>query len=269
MKIITLVTFQLVFFFLACQPPADSGNSFPQGEWIDMSYSFDDQTIYWPTDVNGFVLDTVSEGISEGGYYYSAFAFCTAEHGGTHMDAPVHFAEGKHSVEQIPVDQLTGNGIVIDISEKALKNRDYLVSTEDFTAWEAAHGEIPEGALVFLRTGYGQFWPDREQYLGTAEFGPEAIPLLHFPGLAPEAATWIVENRKIGAIGLDTPSIDYGQSKDFQSHRILFAANIPAFENVANLDQLPAKGFWVAALPVKIAGGSGGPVRIIGLRQKN
>ena len=269
MKVYTsLLTIPACILF-ACQPSAQSDNSFPQGEWIDMSYSFDEKTIYWPTDVNGFVLDTVSEGISEGGYYYSAFAFCTAEHGGTHMDAPVHFAEGKHSVEQIPIDQLTGDGIVIDVSKKALSDRDYQVSSEDFTAWEARHGEIPEDALVFLRTGYGEFWPDREKYLGTSEIGPEAIPLLHFPGLAPEAATWIVENRKIGAIGLDTPSIDYGQSTDFQSHQILFAANIPAFENVANLDQLPENGFWVAALPVKIAGGSGGPVRIIGLRQKN
>ncbi|NOX38861.1 MAG: cyclase family protein [Calditrichaeota bacterium] len=232
------------------------------GRWIDLSYEFSEETIYWPTS-DPFKLETVFSGVTDQGFYYSANKFCAAEHGGTHMDAPVHFAQGKRPVNEIPLEQLMGPAVVIDVSEQALKNRDYLVTVEDFQNWEARHGEIPSGAIVFLRTGYGRFWPDREKYMGTAERGAQAVPKLHFPGLHPDAARWLVENRTIDAIGLDTPSIDYGQSTHFESHQILNGQNIPILENVANLDQLPATGAWVIALPMKIKGGSGGPVRIV------
>lgn len=234
---------------------------FENGGWIDLSYAFDENTIYWPT-ADGFELDTAFEGETEGGYYYSAFNVKTAEHGGTHLDAPIHFAEGAQSSDQLRLDQLTGQAAVIDVSAKAKGNVDYLVSTKDFQDWEAEHGQLAEGIIILVKTGHGQYWPDAEKYLGTTEKGPGAVPKLHFPGLDPEAATWLVENRKIKAIGLDTPSIDYGQSSDFMSHRILFKQNIPAFENVANLDKLPATGAYVVALPMKIKGGSGGPLRI-------
>ena len=123
-------------------------------------------------------------------------------------------------------------------------------------------GWLPEGAIVLLRTGYEEFWPDRVRYMGTDARGPEAVAELHFPGLHPDAARWLVTSRAINAIGLDTPSIDYGQSTHFESHQVLFAADIPAFENLANLGELPATGFIVIAMPMKIAGGSGGPLRI-------
>ena len=179
------------------------------------------------------------------------------------MDAPVHFAQGRRPVNEIPLEQLMGPAVVVDVSEKALKDRDYRVSVPDLQDWEARHGPIPEGAIVLLRTGYGQFWPDREKYMGTAERGAQAVQKLHFPGLSPEAARWLVNNRTIDAIGLDTPSIDYGQSTNFESHQILNGQNIPILENVANLDRLPPTGAWVIALPMKIRGGSGGPVRIV------
>ena len=231
-------------------------------QWVDLTYTFDEQTIYWPT-ADKFRLDTVSEGVTENGYYYSAYAFCAAEHGGTHLDAPVHFAAGKQSMDEIPLDRLIGDAVVMDVSEKALQNKDYLINVADFEAWEAANGRLPDDVIVLLRTGYGKFWPDRLTYMGTDEIGPQAVAKLHFPGLDPAAATWLVNQRKIKAIGLDTPSIDYGQSTLFESHQILFKADIPAFENVANLEQLPSKGAWVIALPMKIKGGSGGPLRIV------
>jgi kynurenine formamidase len=156
-------------------------------------------------------------------------------------------------------------GVVVDVSKKAIADRDYQISVKDFTAWESANGEIPQNAIMLLNTGYGQYWPDRTKYMGTERLGPDAVKELHFPGLHPEAAKWLLENRKIRAIGLDTPSIDYGQSELFESHRILFEKNIPAFENVANLDKLPTKGAIVFAMPMKIKGGSGGPLRIIAL----
>mgnify|MGYP002065381473 CR=1 FL=1 len=118
-----------------------------------------------------------------------------------------------------------------------------------------------------VRTGYGQFWPDRQKYLGTDQRGPEAVAELHFPGLHPDAARWLVQNRKIKAFGLDTPSLDYGQSTHFETHQVLNGANIPGFENIANLDQLPAKGSWVIALPMLIRNGSGAPLRMVALVQ--
>ena len=246
-----------------CTVPQESEKpDFSEANWIDLSYSYNSSTLYWPT-ADGFSIDPVFVGETDGGYYYSAYNITSAEHGGTHLDAPVHFSEGKHTVDQLSLDRLTGNAIVVDVSERALTNRDYLVSVDDFTSWEQTHGQLPEDIIVLIRTGYGQYWPDAEKYMGTTERGEEAVAKLHFPGLAPEAATWLTTQRNIKAIGLDTPSIDYGQSTLFESHRILFEENIPAFENVANLDQLPEMGIYVIALPMKIEGGSGGPLRII------
>ncbi|MGH7884145.1 MAG: cyclase family protein [Thermodesulfobacteriota bacterium] len=235
---------------------------FTKGKWIDLTHDFSDETIYWPT-AEGFKLKTDYEGVTEKGYFYSAYSYCSAEHGGTHIDAPIHFYEGRNTLDQIPVSQLIGDAIVIDVSETALADPDYQVGVTDFENWEAANGKIPDASIVLLRTGYGKFWPDRVKYMGTDERGSDAVKKLHFPGLDPDAARWIVANRKINAIGLDTPSIDYGQSQLFESHRVLFKHNIPAFENVANLDKLPGKGAFVIALPMKIKGGSGGPLRII------
>lgn len=180
------------------------------------------------------------------------------------MDAPIHFAQGGNSIEKVPVEQLTGEGVVIDVSSQAVSNRDYLITTEDIEAWEKQLGPLPENAIVLFNTGSAKYYPDRETYTGTTLGGKEGVENLHFPGIHPDAAQWLVDNRKIKAVGLDTPSIDYGQSKDFMTHRILFANNIIAFENVVNLDQLPPKGFWVMAFPMKIRGGSGAPLRIVG-----
>ena len=229
---------------------------------IDLSHAYDAETIYWPTE-EGFMLEEGFAGVTDKGYYYAANAFRSAEHGGTHLDAPIHFAEDRQTVDAIPLERLVGSAVVVDVSERALADADYQVRVADFEAWEAEHGQLPDGVIVLLNTGYAQFWPDRVRYMGTDERGSEAVALLHFPGLHPDAARWLVEERDIHAIGLDTPSIDYGQSTLFESHRVLFEANIPAFENVANMEGLPAHGFVVAALPMKIRGGSGGPLRII------
>ena len=177
------------------------------GEWIDLSYDFSSETIYWP-NADTFKLSTVFKGETEKGYYYSAYQFCAPEHGGTHMDAPVHFGKGHKSIDQIPIDQLLGDAIVIDVAAKALKNRDYLIVIDDFTTWDSSHGKIPDDAIILLKTGYGRYWPDRKKYMGTDKRGKDAISELHFPGLHHYAAQWLVENRKIKAIGLDTPSID-------------------------------------------------------------
>lgn len=258
-----LLSFALVVGFIVADAVAQQRASlFPSGTIVDLSYPFDSSTVYWPT-AETFNLETDFEGTSPAGFYYSAYRYSAAEHGGTHIDAPVHFAKGRHSVDEIPLERLMAPAIVIDVTKQCEKNRDYQVTETDFKHWEQRNGKIATGTIVFLRTGFGKFYPNRKKYLGTDARGAAAVPDLHFPGLDPEAARWLTRNRQINAIGLDTASIDYGQSTQYESHRILFDKNIPAFENVANLDKLPIKGFSVIALPMKIKGGSGGPLRIV------
>ena len=241
-----------------------SAGSLEERRVVDLTYPFDEETVYWPT-AEGFRLEVDFKGWKEAGFYYEANSFCTAEHGGTHLDAPIHFAEGRHALDEVPLEKLIGPGVVIDVTEACALDRDHLVTVGELRAWEDVHGVLPDGAIVLLRTGFGRFWPDRARYMGTDARGPEAVADLHFPGLDPDAARWLVAERSIGAIGLDTPSIDHGPSKAFEAHRILFEANIPALENVASLDLLPLHGFEVLALPMKIRGGSGGPVRVVAL----
>jgi kynurenine formamidase len=231
-------------------------------DWVDLTHPLSSESVFWPT-ARAFELTTDAEGMTEAGYYYSAYSFSSAEHGGTHIDAPVHFAEGRRSVDEIPLSQLMGPAVVIDVSRAAEADRDHRISVSELTAWEANHGRIPDAAIVLLRTDYSRYWPDAQAYLGTTLKGEAGVAALHFPGLDPQAAAWLVTERDVKAVGIDTASIDYGQSKDFASHVALMTANVPAFENVANLERLPATGAWVIALPLKIEGGSGGPLRIV------
>ncbi len=230
---------------------------------VDLSHSYSDKTIYWVT-AKEFKLDTVFKGQTDKGFFYAANNFSTAEHGGTHIDAPIHFAEHGQTVDEIPLEKLIGDAIKVDVSSKATQNADYLITIEDFLDWEKSEGmTIPEGSIVLLQTGFSKYYPDKKSYLGTEERGKHAVKQLHFPGLSPEAAEWLVANRTIHSIGIDTPSIDYGQSEYFKSHVILLEQNIPAFENLTNLEQLPSKDFEIIALPMKIEGGSGAPLRIV------
>ncbi|GAA0878870.1 hypothetical protein GCM10009119_18380 [Algoriphagus jejuensis] len=258
----------LTAWTVSCQAPEESKTADPLAslaslEWIDLSYAFDSATLYWPNNPTGFELEAEAEGMTEGGYFYSSYSLSTPEHGGTHLDAPIHFSEKGQKLDELRLDQLTGAAVLIDVSELALVDRDYRIDTAAILAWEKENGQIPEHSIVLFRTGYGKFYPDREKYFGTAKMGLEAILELHFPGIHPEAAQFLAEKRKVNAVGLDTPSLDFGQSKDFAAHQVLMGHNIPGFENVANLDQLPASGFYVVALPMKIKGGSGGPLRVI------
>lgn len=273
-KFILLLVF-VCLFTISCpqenqqakQTPPTNRNQFPDGKIIDLSYDFSDETIYW-VNAKQFEKEKVADGKTPQGFYYSANNFSAAEHGGTHIDSPIHFAEGRQTVDQIPLEKLIANAVKIDVSAKAEKDKDYLISVEDIRNWEKENGKIPDESIVLLQTGFGKFYPDKAKYLGTDKRGDEAVKDLHFPGLSPDAAEWLVKNRKINAIGLDTASIDRGQSTDFRSHVILMSENIPAFENVANLDKLPVKGFQIIALPMKIKGGSGAPLRIIAVVSK-
>ena len=257
----------LVSLLSACESTSDRPDAiaeFRRGEIVDLSHAYDADAIFWPT-AEAFRLDKVADGVTPAGYYYAANNFFTSEHGGTHIDAPVHFAEGRQTVDEIPLEKLVGFAVVIDVTAAATADADHQISVQDFERWEQEHGQIPADAIVLLRTGFARHWPDAARYLGTAERGEVAVAKLRFPGLHPDAARWLVANRPISAIGIDTASIDYGQSTLYESHRVLYEQNIPAFENLASLDRLPPIGATVVALPMKIKGGSGGPLRIVGI----
>ncbi|WP_440121054.1 cyclase family protein [Tenacibaculum sp. Ill] len=270
-------TFSLIqlflFLLLACNEKqtksSDSNKShqtkFSESKIIDLSHAYSSETVYWVT-AKEFKLDTVFKGQTDKGFYYSANNFSTAEHGGTHIDAPIHFAEKGQTVDEIPLEKLIGSAIKIDVSSKTLNNPNYLIKIDDFLAWENKEKiKIPNGSIILLETGFSKYYPDKVKYMGTDERGEDAIKKLHFPGLSKEAAKWLIEERNINAIGIDTPSIDYGQSEYFESHVILLSKNIPAFENLTNLDKLPSIGFKIIALPMKIKNGSGAPLRIVAI----
>jgi kynurenine formamidase len=228
---------------------------------LDMTHTFSKETLYWPTGKH-FEHEQVAWGKTAGGYWYSSSNYGANEHGGTHVDAPVHFAEGTRSVDQIPLEQLVGPAVVIDVTAGARNDPDYLASVADIEAFEKQHGAIEPDAIVLIRSGWGGYWPDAKKYLG--DDTPGAVENLHFPGLSPEAAKVLVE-RKIAVVGIDTASIDYGATRDFPAHQVLAAAQIAILENVAQLDELPVTGAYLFALPMKIGAGSGGPCQIVGL----
>ena len=232
-----------------------------RAELVDLSWAFDDKTLYWPSSPSAFELKQLAYGQTPGGWFYASNLLCTPEHGGTHLDAPIHFAAGKRTADQIPLRQLIGPAVVIDVSDKAAADPDYRLTVEDVRAWEERFGTIEPNSIVLLHTGWGKRWPNRKAYFG--DDTPGATDNLHFPSYGADAARLLVNDRRVSAIGVDTASIDYGQSKDFIVHQIANGADVPGFENIAHLEELPARGAWIIALPMKIAGGSGGPLRII------
>jgi kynurenine formamidase len=233
---------------------------------VDLTHAFDARTLYWPTSPSTFRLDTLAYGPTPGGWFYSANAYSAPEHGGTHLDAPIHFAAGRHTADQVPLSRLIAPAVVIDVTPRAKADPDYGLTTEDLAAFEKRYGEIRAGSIVLLRTGWDARWPDRKATFG--DDTPGDASRLHFPSFGADAARVLVEQRRVAAIGVDAPSIDPGASTDFQVHRIAAAANVPGFENLAELDRLPPKGATVVALPMKIAGGSGGPLRAVALVPK-
>jgi len=234
-----------------------------QARIVDLTHTFDERTLYWPTSPSAFELKTLSKGRTPGGWFYESNAFSTPEHGGTHLDAPVHFSETGESAEKVSVRKLIAPAVVLDVTAKAAVDPDYRLTAADVKEWEAAHGAIPRGAIILLRTGWSSRWPDRKRYFG--DDTPNDASHLHFPSYGAEAAQVLVGERGVGALGVDTASIDHGPSQDFPVHRIAAAAQVPGLENLTGLGELPETGAWLVALPMKIGGGSGGPVRVVAL----
>jgi kynurenine formamidase len=262
LSLMAVVTVGESLLVVRAQPPRAAGLTDLGARAIDLTYSFDEKTIYWPTD-QSFHWEKTKWGQSPGGYWYASAAYAASEHGGTHLDSPIHFGAGQATTDAIPLTRLIGPAVVVDIGAACARDRDYTLSVADLEAWEKAHGAIPDGAIVLVRTGWGRFWPEKTPYLGSDVPGDTLG--LHFPGIGKDAAEWLVARRKISGVGIDTASLDHGPSRDFIAHRILNGAGLYGLENVANLDRVPVTGATVIALPMKIKGGSGGPVRIIAI----
>ncbi len=229
---------------------------------VDLTHSFGADTIVWPTEQDFRRIIQHAED-TPGGYYYASNRIEMPEHGGTHIDAPIHFSRGKQTLDQIPIDRLVGGAVRIDVQTQCARDRDYQVTVRDVEQWETTHGRIHDHTIVLVDTGFARFWPNRKEYLGTELRGQEGVRALHFPGVHPDTAAWLVRERHVKAVGIDTASIDYGLSTMFETHVALLSHEMPVFENLANLNGLSETGFNVIALPMKIAGGTGGPLRIV------
>lgn len=230
---------------------------------VDLTHPYNQDTIYWPTSPSKFELERLAYGVTEGGWFYAANTVCTPEHGGTHFDAPIHFDANGQAAHAVPLAGLIAPAVMIDVSAQAGKDPNYRLTVDDVTAFEARHGTIAEDTIVLLRTGWSARWPDTKAYLG--DDTPGDASKLSFPSYGADATRLLVEERGVVLLGVDTASIDFGPSKDFIVHRIAAARNVGGLENLTGLERLPPTGFTIFALPMKIEGGSGGPVRVVAL----
>ena len=234
----------------------------PGRTMLDMTYPLDEAAIFWPT-AKPFSLTKVGWAVAENGRWYASNEFAASEHGGTHADAPIHFAAGGRTIGQVPLEEWVGPAVKVDVTAKCDADRDYLLTAEDLKAWEKENGRIPDGAWVIMYTGVGtRYYPDRKKVLGTEKTGAEAIPELSFPGFSPESVDFLVKERALRGIAIDTPSIDRGKSAAFEAHQIVCGAGRLALENIANLDRLPTTGATLYVIPMLIKDGTGGPARV-------
>jgi kynurenine formamidase len=223
---------------------------------LDLSYAINEKLVPWPGDEKFFEAK-VNASVEKNGYFTRSFWML--EHYGTHLDAPAHFPPGKTTVDQIPVKQLFGPAVVIDVRTESGKNADYLLPAARIGQWEQHHGRIPKGAIVLLSTGWASRWPDTQKYRNQ-----DAKGKMHFPGFSKEAAKLLIE-RRVSGLGCDTLSIDYGASDDFAVHHLALGAGLYQLENLSDLSEMPEAGAFLVVAPIKLEGGSGGPVRVFAL----
>lgn len=223
---------------------------------LDLSYAINDKLVPWPGDEKWFEAKANAT-VEKNGYFTRSFWML--EHYGTHLDAPAHFPPGKTTVDQIPMKQLFGPSVVIDVRSDGARDADYQLPAARIEEWENRYGRIPAGAIVLLRTGWASRWPDAQKYRNQ-----DAQGKMHFPGFSIEAAKLLIE-RKVSGLGCDTMSIDYGASEDFAVHHLALGAGLYHLENLADLSALPETGAFLIVAPIKLEGGSGGPVRVFAL----
>lgn len=204
----------------------------------------------------GITLKRLKEIKADG---FNMFEWTVLEHSGTHMDAPIHFAEKGDGPDTLPVGQLVVPLAVVDVARKAADNPDYQVTPADLRAWERRYGRLPRGCCVAMNSGWAK-------HLGSDRFvGKDAQGGLHFPGFHPEATDWLMRERRVRGMAVDTLSLDYGASKDFKTHYAWLPSGRWGLECVANLDRVPPRGATLVLGAPKIRGATGGPARVLAL----
>lgn len=227
----------------------------PKSKIVDLTQNFANDTIYWAANETFSLEVTVANSSQE--YWIQTDRISEATHGGTHLDAPIHFAYGGWGVAEIPLERLMHVPIaMLDIRDKAAENPDYALTVDDILEWEKKHGKVPDGSLFLLQTGQWRFWPDRTAYMGLDDNGTR-----HFPCMSPEAATFLTTERSPYGTGADGPSLDCFPAVTV--HRIMCEASLYMTEHMADLSQLPPTGALAEVMPMKIVGASGAPLRIV------
>lgn len=226
-----------------------------RAEIVDLTHDLSESSPLFPGGVP-FALEPMSR-IADG-YYMNSFS--SGEHTGTHVDAPAHFGKGLPTVDEISVARLISLGVQIDVRARAAANSDYVLTLPDLGDWEKANGKIPPRALVVLNTGWHLRWGSPERYLNKDDAGT-----MHFPGFSAEAAEYLLKERDVNGLGIDTASIDPGKSTGYEAHKIVLNGGRYQVENLDNLDVLPARGFTIIVAPAKIARGSGAPARVLAI----
>jgi kynurenine formamidase len=161
-------------------------------------------------------------------------------------------------VDEIPVDRFVRPGVSIDISHRCDTNEDYRLTRADVEDYEARHGPVPDGAIVLVATGWDRRWPGNG-YLNIRD------GVKHFPGIGPDAARFLAQERRCVALGIDTASVDHGASVESETHHVTLPLGLYHIENVANLTRLPPRGFTIVVAPINVVGGSGGPARVFAI----
>jgi kynurenine formamidase len=192
---------------------------------------------------------------------YNLYWWRVSEHAGTHMDAPIHFSEHGATADKLAIDQLVVPLAVVDIAYKAEQEADYLLSPDDLALWESKNGRLPDGCCVALYSGWGELLTTDEARFS----GRDINGTFHFPGFAPEAAQWMMRERKVAGIAVDTLSLDNGPSRDFKTHKLWLPSGRWGLENVANLGKVPASGATLVVGAPKVKDATGGLTRVLAL----
>lgn len=223
---------------------------------IHLSHIIDSDIPQWPGDPS-VEFTTVAQ-LPDDGYYLRRFSL--GEHSATHINAPNSFYQSGIGIDQYPAESLIVPAVVIDIQAAAAVNADYQLTVNDILAWEAKHGEIPIGNVILLHTGWQNKWSDKNAF-----FNQDAQGIMHFPGFGSEATKFLLDERQIAGVGIDTHGVDSGQDSNFITNRLILAQQGIVLENLTNLDQLPAKGSNLAIAILRLRGGSGSPVGVLAL----
>ncbi|XP_076086797.1 isatin hydrolase-like isoform X2 [Mytilus galloprovincialis] len=226
---------------------------------VDLTHDHSNTTINWPGNPE-YNFTILARGKTAGGNWLEMNYVGTAEHAGTHLDSPSHFYKNRNRTHNIPLEKLIGPGVIINVKNKAATNVDYQVSIDDLKQWESMYDQIPENAIVIMNSGWHERYPNASLVFNTDS--PTDSSTFHFPAWHEDTIEWLISERSVNVVGVDTPSTDFGQTKTFAVHISLGKANISGAENVANLDAIPESGSMIFVAVTKIYDGSGGPARI-------